>query len=165
MIFETLQCIKEGYRVVFVSWENDGDDYKTLFVDGLTEYSARMMVDIAWLFHQNNDEKNYSNLSHDEYEQIQEDLHYDIEQILFKYKDHVYHIDADLQSIKNALDPKNPLNPSYVIEGIISTYLNKIFGGGGEYFKTRVVEKIAVLDVPQTVQFEDVTSNFLPVKE
>lgn len=39
--------IKSGYRIVVTSWENDGDNYKDVITDGLTETDLNFLLQIA----------------------------------------------------------------------------------------------------------------------
>lgn len=42
--------IPAGYQLHITSWENDGDDYKTTILSGLSEPDARFYVDLATRF-------------------------------------------------------------------------------------------------------------------
>lgn len=58
--------IKAGYQVTVTSWENDGDNYNTKIVQGLTQHEAKFMVRVLGLFgHKGefgNDHSNYKDL-------------------------------------------------------------------------------------------------------
>lgn len=46
--------IKQGHQLHITSWENDGDNYKTKTVDGLTKDEVKYLISIAKLFYPEN---------------------------------------------------------------------------------------------------------------
>jgi hypothetical protein len=42
--------ISAGYQLQVTSWENDGDNYNTEIISGLTAYDVKFLIDVAKLF-------------------------------------------------------------------------------------------------------------------
>jgi len=51
--------VKAGYLVKITSWENDGDNYKTVELDGLSEEGMKAYVAFAKLFTKSSDRSDY----------------------------------------------------------------------------------------------------------
>ncbi len=158
------KAIKEGYRVIFVSWENDADNYRALALDGLTDIETQMYVELATLFthsyHKSADIQYYGNMSDDDYEELSECLFEDVMKILEQYKYATPAVAADIDTIKKSKSQQD------AFDDIMCGYFSKIYGSrGDEFFRTRVVESIKVVYIPQSLEFEDVTHHFLPKEE
>jgi hypothetical protein len=159
---EEFTKIEEGYRVLFSSWENDGDFSHVLAINGLTDYEAHFYIELSKLFshsyHDSDAEGNqfYGNLLYDEYDNYSESLFEDVMGIFDRYEELMPKVAADKKKILGAKDQQD------AFDDILHGYLYKIYGssGGDNGFKTRVVDDIKVFYIPTSLTFKDVTSEF-----
>ena len=137
--------VPAGYRLTIVSWENDGDNYNTKVVEGLSRERCQYLVDLCKMLH-------FSIGSRNDYNNLYEPSDEEIEKLTDAMVDIV---------AKHPVSPKDlpdPMNREdvrdYVIEDLYDLGLSM-----GEWY-TRVCEKYTVELVPPGVVFEDVTKEF-----
>lgn len=142
--------IPAGYRLTVVSWENDGDNYNTKVLEGLSRETCQMYVDLCKLLGVSNGhrDRNLSNLYEPSEDQI-EKLTDAFMPIVAKY----LHTVIPLEDIEDAT------NKEYVCDYIMSV-LYDLGLSCGEWY-TRVCESVTIELVPQDVLFEDVTKEFV----
>lgn len=126
--------IKAGYRITVVSWENDGDNYRTKTVDGLDEATARYHVDLLKLL-SNNKFGNMYDPSTEEIDEFRAEI-------------------IKVMEAHNQISEEAKYSFDHALEDVGE------YTGYGEDFYTRVVERIAVEYVPQEIELEDVSSKF-----
>lgn len=159
---EEFTKIEEGYRVLFSSWENDGDFSHVLAINGLTDCEAHFYIELSKLFsnayHDTDAEGNqfYGNLLYDNYEEYSEGLFEDALDIFSRYEELMPELAVKTKTIRDAKNQQD------AFDDIISGYLYKIYGssGGDNGFKTRVVDDVKVFYIPTSLTFKDVTSDF-----
>ena len=136
--------IPAGYRVTVTSWENDGDNYRTNSIDGLSCQDAKLLVNLSRL-----QEGEFGNM----YEPSDEKC--------AKYS----------KACKKVFDvnPHDPLgkfagwNTETTEENadeLASEMLQDLFGSS-EYYYTRVCEEVVVEYLPQDIFIDDVTKEFV----
>lgn len=155
----SFMTLKKGYRLIITSWENDGDCYATRVIDGLSHTQTQVYVDIAKLFtksyHQSGEIQYYGNICYDEFYEFLEPLVEDVKSIFDKYKN----IDSDAQERLNIINQQ--ASNKHAFDAAISSICNSIYGNYSDFFKTRVVEKITVVYIPQNIIFGNCTSEFV----
>lgn len=141
--------IPAGYRLTVTSWENDGDNYNTKTLDGLTLEKVSYLVDLCKILGSSNAQiGNFGNL-YDPSETEVLKLSKRIKAIIEKYPT----IKADFFSMHTAEDGEESY-PDYAAEELYELALV-----GGEFF-TRVCESFVVEYVPQEIVIEDITDKF-----
>jgi hypothetical protein len=125
--------IKAGYRLTVVSWENDGDNYKTISVDGLTEEFVQFAVDVLGLL-----KGKFGNMYEPSTNEI-EKFRKAVEVVL---DNHPKMRDEEDWNFDN-------------IQDLICEYTDP-----SEYYYTRVVEGMSVEYIPEEITLEDVSHKF-----
>lgn len=134
--------IKAGYRFSVTSWENDGDNYQTHSIDGLSDMVVKNLIKLVSLFESSSNSKNkFGNLYEPSEEEIEK---MDAELIKFK----------DVLGYKRAKNDEEHIN--YIKEKWLSDFGIYISGD----FYTRVFEEFTVEYVPTKIVIEDVTKKF-----
>lgn len=137
--------IKAGYRLSVVSWENDGDNYRTVIHDGLTEDKVKFILKLLSLITDSrcNNKNSFGNI-YDTYETDLAELSKAIkalgEDVVAQVADG--YLDDDEEEL------------AYQFADIVNDYT-----GGGDSF-TRVVESITVELISEDVYFKDVSADF-----
>lgn len=131
--------IKAGYRLTVVSWENDGDNYKTISVDGLTEEFVRFAIDILKLLEsRSRTNGKFGNMYEPSTNEI-EKFRKAVEVVL---DNHPKMRDEEDWNFDN-------------IQDLICEYTDP-----SEYYYTRVVEGMSVEYIPEEITLEDVSHKF-----
>lgn len=137
--------VPAGYRLTVVSWENDGDNYNTKVVEGISRERCQYLVDLCKLLHFNISSNNvYNNL----YEPSDEEIEKLTDAMMDLVVKHSISR-SDLPDPTNREDVRD-----YVIEDLYDLGLSH-----GEWY-TRVCDDYRVELVPPGVEFEDVTKEF-----
>lgn len=133
--------IPAGYRITCVSWENDGDNYRTKFKEGLSISAAQLYVDLALLLtiRKGCDFGNMYEPSDDELEKLADA----VSEVLHK------HGITDVQ-----VSDKDEVT-DYFFDVMYD------FTGASEHYCTRVVESIKVEYIPLPIELTDVTAEFI----
>lgn len=145
--------IPAGYRVTITSWENDGDNYNTKILEGLTVQQAKFYVDFAKLFTKSGWEGGIGNLYEPNDQEIAK-AYAQIEPLAIKHNAAIYSLnifDADI--LTSAID-----------EGDAGEMLMELaydIGLSCGEFWTRFCEEIKVEFVPREITFQDVTGDFV----
>lgn len=135
--------IKAGYRITSVSWENDGDHYRTVVIEGVKEEEAKLIGSLGKLMQSRKSglENNYEP-SDEEYEkghQCYLPTFEKYEHLFSKHDMNLYRQDC------------------YAIMDYIG---EKITGYSTEGYALRVLESMKVEYFPEDVVIEDVTKKF-----
>jgi hypothetical protein len=133
-----MTIIPIGYRVTVTTWENDGDNYNTKCVEGLSKSAAEFIMKLCNLHGSSDDFGNMYEPDDDELEKYQNEIQYLID-----------HHDGEF--------------PEYceTVEGV-QQYLYNIGLSGSEFY-TRVFETIKIEYVPVEIHIEDVTEQFTKI--
>ena len=132
-----MSIIQAGYRITVVSWENDGDNYRTLTQDGLLYENVAFIVDCLKLL-----SGDWGNMFLPDDKELEEFSDH-IRQVFKKYPTF---IPPDVNTTDEVLD--------YFMEIVLA------YTGYAEY-STRVVESITVEYVPERIEIKDVTKEFV----
>lgn len=144
--------IPSGYRLTVVSWENDGDNYQTKVLEGLTKEQTQFYVEfLKWFDSKNHKSKTFDNMYDPSYSEIVE-AHSYIKVTLLQYSDIVnnlweYNVIGDCITADDFSDVINDLHSNVC--------------GRSEEFYFRVVESIKVEYIKEPIVLEDVTKEFL----
>lgn len=131
--------IPAGYRFTFVSWENDGDNYKTIIKEGVEEKQAKLLVELA---------KADSGLEN-AYEPDETELKtgYNVLWPIFEKHKDVFS-SKQMESFKADV-------------GAMTEYINeKILGYSSEGYWMRVLDSYKIEYIPEEIKIEDVTDKF-----
>lgn len=142
---------KAGYAVRVTSWENDGDNYKTVDCHIGEKEKLGVVIKFANLFRsKNNNPAGIGNLLHDEIHESNYDL------VTF-YEQHMpwFCTDIDLDGVTDE-DEENEI----IGECMLDFARNLGLSGNSEYFATRVLQKIEVLYFETDVVCTDVSAEF-----
>lgn len=157
MIKSTQTIIPAGYRLTVVSWENDGDNYQTKVLEGLTKEQTQFYVEFLKWFDSKNQPnhkfKTFGNM-YDPSESEVAEAHNYIKVTLFQYSDIInnlweYNVIEDCITDDDFSDVINDLHSNVC--------------GRSEEFYFRVVESIKVEYIKEPIVLEDVTKEFLQV--
>jgi hypothetical protein len=134
--------IPAGYRVTVTTWENDGDNYNTKTVEGLTESETEFVVKLCKLHYSKNaykTAKGFGNM----YEPSEKEI-----ETYF----------AALQKLRDEHTTGSPEDCDDP-EGM-QEYGYKLGLTCGEFY-TRVCENIKVEFIPEQIEIDDVTAKFV----
>lgn len=136
--------IPAGYRITSVSWENDGDHYRTEVKEGLSEDEAKFIGHLGKLMHSRKSglENNYE-ASKKEYK-----------------KGHEFYLPAfeKYAHLFSAEDMKDYRKDCYALLDYIR---ENITGYSSEGYALRVLESMKVEYFPEDIVIEDVTYKFV----
>lgn len=141
---QKINSIKAGYRITCVSWENDGDHYRTLIRDGISKRETELIAEIAGSMI-----KRKSGLENN-YEASERDLnkgHKFFLKIFEKYQD--FFDEHDMGIFRQ---------DHY---GIVEYICDNITGLSVEGYALRVLKSICIEYVPEEIQLQDVTDQFI----
>lgn len=146
--------IPAGFRLTVHSWENDGDNRRSLVQDGLTSAHARFLVDFAKLFYSRNNRRGtagFGNLYKPSSEELQQ-AHDAAKQVFLKHWD-------EFVSLYEGITKEELEDPeSDALHDIVGELHYDLFGASE--FRFRVLDKYTVEFVPEVIELEDVTSAF-----
>ncbi len=143
--------IPAGYRLTVTSWENDGDNYNTKTLDGLTLDKVSYLVDLCKILdYASNTKGNFGNL----YEPS------DIDTLGFfgEVKTIIHNHPSVLADFLTLVEGMEPIEDEAYYD-YASEDLYELSLVGGEFF-TRVCESFVVEYVPREIIMEDVTDKF-----
>lgn len=132
--------IPAGYKIIITTWENDGDNYNTAHMSGLSWYQVRLLVKLAELFYSHNQqgERGYGNL-------------YDP-------------TDAECEAVERAIqttfDKYNTHTIAWSVDQCRDMLADLHLKGCSEFY-TRVLSDIVVEHYPVALDVEDVTDQFV----
>jgi hypothetical protein len=134
--------IQAGYRVTVTTWENDGDNYNTKTVEGLTESEAEFIVKLCKIHYSKNAYKTVKGFGN-------------------MYDPNDTEIEKYHAALQKMLDEHTGDTPEYCDdpEGM-QEYGYKLGLTGGEFY-TRVCENIKVEFIPEQIEIDDVTAKFV----
>lgn len=127
---------KKGYLIRVTSWENDGDNYRTEEVHEYNEETAKQIVEFAKLF-----KSKIGNLNDNERDKATETFLAFIE----KYPEFIPN-DA-IEDWENADE---------IVDYLVDVPMYNLGLTGGDYFFTRVAEKIEIFYFPEDVKCEEI---------
>lgn len=139
--------IPAGYRITCKSWENDGDNYNTKTVEGLTYHQTQFYVDLLKLL----SSKHLHGIGHGNLYEPNEDecqaLANDIKVVLEKHK--------GSDAIPDDVNFDD-------VDEIVDFFCDVVgdFTGYSEHYLTRVVESIQVHLIPHPIEMALVTEEF-----
>lgn len=125
-----MTTIQAGYRLTVISWENDGDNYNTKSIDGLTHEHCSLLVDLCKL-----------HLSRSSFGNMYEAN------------------DAEQAAYREAIQTVLKENISTMDVDEAEDILYDLGLRGGEFY-TRVLESFIVEFIPETIKLLDVTYEF-----
>lgn len=135
------RTIPAGYILTVISWENDGDNYNTVQLEGLSKAEARFKFDLADLC-----TGEFSNTYY-EYRDDNKAFEEACVAVLKKHREFVEKaIGESIEELKYPMD-----------------FMSELLGDLGlvsEHFFPRVAEKITVEYIPAAIEIEDVTEVF-----
>lgn len=134
--------IKAGYKIEVTSWENDGDNYKTISKEGLTREQTQLYYDICNLM-----SGEFGNM-YDPDESETDALNAAVSVILLKHR-----------NVSSALYQNTDFTDLEECNEIFSDIHYELFGSGE--FKTRNLESMSVTYIPQDIELKDVTHEFM----
>lgn len=126
--------IPAGYRVSVTTWENDGDNYKTEIIDGVSEKHIPFIVELCNLLKRDK----FGNMS--DHESTDE-----------------------LMIALNSLIEKHPERPDYC-DSAEETYKGLMWKLGltpSGYYATTVFDSIKIEYIPAPIEIENVTDRFI----
>lgn len=123
--------IKKGFRIFVRSWENDGDNYRDVTLDGLSEGLVRAFMHVIGLV------RVTDNIPADSYTEIS----------------------GFNTSFKLFLDNNPSIKDETISENVEGILYD--LGLSSDEFAVRVVEKVIIDYVPEELNFIDVTSEFM----
>jgi len=145
--------IPAGYRLTVTSWENDADNYRTMFKEGLSLEQVKLDLELCQLLLSEYGPTGYGfgNLLDDD---SIHDYQVEILKVLNKHKD-ILPNDVDLDEEMDEDDPYSSTSWfDYVQE------LNSEYFGNSEGYITRVFESCKVEYISDDIKLEDVTDQF-----
>ena len=128
-----MTTIQAGYRLTVVSWENDGDNYNTKTIDGLSIERVRLLVDLCRLHASRNISRGFGNM-YDANDDERLAYHTAIQDVLDKHP-----VSMDIDEAESIL--------------------YDLALQGGEFY-TRVLDKFKVEYIPHQINLLDVTDQF-----
>ncbi len=138
--------IAPGYRITVKSWENDGDNYNTAVVEGLSKEDALFVYDFAKLFDSKSRHRggigNLYDPSSDELASVQQATAL----VVAKHPN----ISDELKEYFTLSDEDSYYQMDYAYDLHLS---------GGEFY-TRVCESVKVEFIPNEILIDDVTEDF-----
>lgn len=139
---------KQGYLFSLTTWENDGDNYQTQIVDGLTKAQAQFYVDLAIMHYSKNGYQKpvgFGNIYEPDEAEETEYL-------------------AVLKALgEKHIEALKSLDSEFKIELLDDgDYLQDLMYDVGlrSEFYTRVTDKFSVCFVPEEINLVDCTNNF-----
>lgn len=131
--------IPQGYRIHVTTWENDGDNYKTKTIKGVTKEQIPFILAACELLRSgsNNGGATFGNL----YEESTDDLIEALSELVEQYPNRPEHCDSGSAVFENLLWDLGFTD--------------------SEYFTTRVFERVKIEYVPSKIVLEDVTNQFV----
>ena len=138
--------IPAGYRLSVVSWENDGDNYRTEVLEGLTAEQVKFYVAVCKLFYSENgysrnDKTCFGNMYEPSEAELQE-AYAAVKQVAESFRGLVA-----TEELDNAIE--DPLD-----------FIAKFISYSPDY-TTRVFESCKVEYTPCAIILQDVTADFL----
>lgn len=138
-----MSTIKAGYRLSVTSWENDGDNNRTITKDGLQESEVKYIIKLLSLI--KNSDDSFGNMYDPDDSELDE-----LSQGILDLGDDV------VTKLTEEFSSKDPAELPYQYAEEIGEYT----GYCEENRFTRVVESIIVEYVPQEITIEDVSAQF-----
>lgn len=138
--------IPAGYRITCTSWENDGDNYNTKTVEGLTREHVHLYTDLLKLLSRRHKDGDHGNLYEPSESECQS-LADDVKVVLAKHKGNdVVPTDIDFDNVDDVVD----------------FFCDTVYGftGSSEHYLTRVVESVQVHLIPHPIEMALVTEEF-----
>lgn len=133
--------IKAGYRIASVSWENDGDHYRTIIKEGIKEEEAKLIGKIGKLM------KSRKSGLENNYEASEEDLE----------KGHKFYLPT-FEKYKDLFSNHDMILYRQDCYAIIDYITENITGYSSEGYALRVLESMKIEYFPEDVVIEDVTT-------
>ena len=149
--------IPAGYRVSITSWENDADNYKTEFMEGLQKSSVEFLIDFAKLFysrHNYHDLEGHGNM----YDPSANELKSFREACVEVINNHI-NKDTESNLLQYFWDEDNGGLYEDQHDGIMELAY-ELGLTGGDFF-TRVFESAKVEYIPTEIVLQDVTEEFV----
>ncbi len=146
-----LTTIKAGYRLTVVSWENDGDNYNTKVIEGLTKEETTFFIGCCKVFSsKNRDKNNIGNMYAPSYKEIEQFV-----KVLKEVAvDHSYIVLSDKYSHYFKYNDDEEFTDS------MHEMLYDFGLTSGEFY-TRVCESYKVDYTPHDIHMHDVTEEFV----
>lgn len=135
--------IKAGYRITSVSWENDGDHYRTVIKEGLKEEEAKLIGEIGTLM------KTRKSGLENAYDASEKEL----------AKGHTFYLPL-FENHSNLFSKHDMDLYRQDCYGIIEYITDMITGYSSEGYALRVLESMKIEYFPEDVVIEDVTKKF-----
>ena len=149
--------IPSGYRVTITSWENDADNYKTEFMEGLQKPSVEFLIDFAKLFYSQNNyrgPKGHGNM----YDPSASELNSFSEACVEVINKHINR-DTESNLLQYFWDDYNVCLYDDQHDGVMELAY-ELGLSGGDFF-TRVFESAKVEYIPSEIILQDVTEEFV----
>lgn len=157
---QLVTTIPAGYRVSVTSWENDGDNYNTEILEGLSKEAVMFIVAFCHKFWSQNDHTHpgcFGNM----YEPSDAKL----DAVIFSLRDL---ITTNLTTISEILecDPDEVAEgfDDDVLEDIINEVHDSLFGCGSDGFRFRVFDSIKIEHIAAPIVMLNVTNEFVAGK-
>lgn len=136
--------IKAGYRITSISWENDGDNYRTVVKEGVKEDEAKLIGELGKLM------KTRKSGLENCYEPSDEELERGHKFYLPTFEKHSH--------LFSKHDNNLYQQDAYAI---MSYIIDNITGFSNEGYALRVLESMKIEYFPEDVVIEDVTKKFM----
>lgn len=147
-MIKVMRVIPAGYRIIVTTWENDGDNYNTKTLSGISLDETKFLVEYLEAhgnFHRNS--SNWGNM----YDPSQQDIDsylVDMQLILDRYP-----------AVKKAMEDRMRSGETATADCISEFYGYDLGVTCGEFF-TRVVDDFTIEYIPSPITIEDVTAQF-----
>lgn len=135
--------IKAGYRITSVSWENDGDNYRTVIKEGLKEEETKLIGEIGKLM------KSRKSGLENSYEPDDKELN----------KGHAFYLPV-FEKYEHLFSKHDMSIYRADAYGIMSYIVDNITGYSAEGYALRVLESMKIEYFPEDVVIEDVTKKY-----
>jgi hypothetical protein len=138
--------IPAGYRITCTSWENDGDNYNTKTVEGLTREHVHLYTDLLKLLSRRHKDGDHGNLYEPGEDECQA-LADDVKAVLAKHEGN--------DAIPDDIDLSD-------VDSVVEYFCDVVgdFTGSSEHYLTRVVESVQVHLIPHPIEMALVTEEF-----
>jgi hypothetical protein len=133
--------IKAGYRATIKSWENDGDNSKTVILEGLSEERIKFIVELGHLFKTSN----HGN----QYDPSDGQIAHMVNAIRKVMSQHV-----------SALDKEEKRYATWP-DDVFFYLVRELIGDSSEGFFLRAFDSMKIEFLPEEVVFNDVTTKFI----
>lgn len=143
--------IKAGYRLEVLSWENDGDNYNTKVLDGLSIRQVQFFTKLCKMLKSKNsrgDTANFGNM----YAPSDEEVAAYIAAVRPLARAYVDVINCEGYTETDIEDDEDLGDRLYDFTSDLI--------GNSEYYYHRVVESFSVQYVPEDIELQDVTNQF-----